>query len=259
MPSLPWAPETYHRHAGHRLRPALDLLSRVPLDRAASIVDLGCGSGALFPALRARFPGARVVGVDSSPAMLARARAGDPGGATLVEADAAAWRPGEPVDLIVANAVLHWLPGHERLVPDLLRHCRVLAVQVPDNFRAPSHRLVAELLAERTVTGVALGNHVLPPGRYHALLRAAGAAAADVWQTTYQQELAGPDPVLGWLRGTTLLPVAAALGPAAMPAFEAELAARLRAAYPPDADGVTLFPFKRLFLVAASHQAAGVA
>jgi trans-aconitate 2-methyltransferase len=253
LPSLPWSPETYHRHAGPRLRPALDLLARVPLDRAAArrVVDLGCGGGALFPALRARFPDARLVGVDLSPAMLAKARENDPA-VELVEADAAAWRPAEPVDLIVANASLHWLPDHERLMPDLLRRCRVLAVQVPDNFAEPSHRLVRELLAERSADA-ALGDHVLPAARYRALSRAVG-AGTDIWQTTYFHELTGPDPVLEWLRGTTLLPVAAALGPD-MPGFEAELGARLRAAYPPSADGTTLFPFRRLFLVATAAAA----
>lgn len=72
---------------------------------AASVVDLGCGAGALFPALRACFPQASIFGVDSSPAMLARAAAVDPS-VTLIEADAATWRPEAPIDLIVANALL---------------------------------------------------------------------------------------------------------------------------------------------------------
>src|SRR3954469_9457845 len=96
---LVWSPENYARHAGARLRPAHDLLARVPLDRANRIVDLGCGAGGLFPALGARFPRARLVGVDRSPAMLASAAAGV-GDVELIEADAATWRPPEPVDLI---------------------------------------------------------------------------------------------------------------------------------------------------------------
>ena len=189
-------------------------LARVPLAEAGTVVDLGCGAGALFPALRARFPAARLIGVDLSRAMLDRARGIDDT-AELIEADATSWRPQAPVDLIIANAALQLVAGHERLLPDLLHHCRVLAVQVPDNFNAPSHRLLretmavgpwAERLAEET-----LGDRVLTPERYLAVLRDAG-ATVDLWRTTYFQQLAGDDAVLDWMRGTTLLPVQSALG-----------------------------------------------
>ena len=102
--------------------------------------------------------------------------------AELVEADVARWRPQAPVDLILANASLQWLGDHERLLPDLLRHCRVLAVQLPDNFDAPSHRLLRETMASgpRTerLAGMVMGDRILRPERYLAVLRAHGAAAA---------------------------------------------------------------------------------
>lgn len=254
MAGLAWSPEQYGRHAAPRLRPGLDLLARVPLgEEARAVVDLGCGAGALFPALRGRFPEARLLGVDLSPEMLAKARAAD-SEAELILADAALWRPSEPVDLILANALLHWVPGHERLLPDLLRHCRVLAVQVPANFTAPSHRLILELAAEPPwrdrLEGLALGEHVLEPAAYHTILSAAGAEVG-MWETTYHHALRGPDPVLTWLKGTALLPVQAALAEA-MPAFERALATRLAAVYPADGSGITLFPFRRLFLVAVT-------
>jgi trans-aconitate 2-methyltransferase len=250
---LPWSPENYARHAGARLPPAHDLLSRVPLDRADTIVDLGCGAGALFPALRARFPQARLVGVDTSPAMLASAAAASD--VELIEADAATWRPPEPVDLIIANAALQWVPAHEHLVPALLRYCRVLAVQVPDNFTAPAYRLVREVMAREpwagTLAGEPMGDQILDAEAYVELLRPVS-AVVDIWQTTYYQLLDRPDAVLDWLRGTTLLPIRATLG-AGSPAteeFEQALAGRLREAYPADDAGGTLFPFRRLFFVA---------
>lgn len=251
---LAWSAATYGRHAAPRQRPALDLLARVDFDDARTVVDLGCGSGALFSALRARFPDARITGVDLSPDMLSKAAEVDPA-AELVEADAGTWRPRERVDLILSNAALHWLPDHARLLPELLACCRVLAVQVPANFAAPSHRLIRELLAEHGLADIQLGDHTLPAERYHAILLAAG-ATVDLWETIYHHELAGPDPVLEWLRGTTLLPVHAALGGADSPAglcFEQALGERLRAAYPPDAMGRTLFPFRRLFFVATTR------
>ncbi len=256
-----WEPGQYGRFAGPRLRPGLDLLARVPLEGATrSVVDLGCGSGALFPALRARFPEAELAGVDSSPEMLAQARGAD-ADATLVEADAATWRPDGPVDLIFSNAVLHWLPDHAALLPRLLRHCRVLAVQMPANFGAPSHRLVGEIAARprwaARLGGVRPGEHVLEPAAYRRLL-APLAAEVDLWETVYWHVLEGADPVLEWVRGTTLLPVFAELGGAAASdearAFTAEYALALRSAYPPEPDGRTLFPFRRLFLVAAAEK-----
>ena len=250
-----WDPTRYARHGDARLQPALDLLARVPLTKAARVVDLGCGAGALFPALQARFPGAELIGVDRSASMLARVRTLDHS-VRLIEADAATWRAESHVDLIVANAVLHWLADHARLLPDLLRQCRVLAVQVPDNFAAPSHRLVRETMLAGAwaaeLRHVTLGDQVLPAKAYAALLRRAG-ATWDMWRTTYFQQLDGADAVLEWLRGTTLLPVHAALGGADQPlsrAFDAALGARLRAAYPVDTSGRVVFPFRRLFFVA---------
>lgn len=246
-----WSPERYRRHAAPRLRPALDLLAHVELDAAHTVVDLGCGAGAVFPALQARFPKARLIGVDASPAMLAEAGTADPG-VTLVEADAASWRPEHPVDLIFTNALLQWVPDHERLLPELMRCCRVLAMQIPANFEAPSHRLLRELMAEspwkQKLEGVRLGDHLLRAPQYHTILTTAG-ATVDAWETTYFHLLVGSDPVLDWLTGTTLLPIRAALAGDEAATFESVLAERLRVAYPPDARGMTLLPFRRLFVI----------
>jgi trans-aconitate 2-methyltransferase len=233
----------------------MDLLARVPLTDARAVVDLGCGSGVLLPALRSRFPNARLIGVDRSSAMLASARkvAAD---AEFVHADAAEWRPAETVDLILANASLQWIQGHERLVGQLLGRCRCLAVQVPDNFAAPSHALLREIMARPEwsgrLAGVELGNRVLSAEAYAALVGAAG-AELDLWRTTYYHQLEGAEPVLDWMRGTALLPVQAALGGTASPdtiAFEAALGRLVARAYPSDSMGRVLFPFSRLFFVA---------
>lgn len=220
------------------------------------MVDLGCGSGALFPALRRRFPDARLIGVDRSATMLARAREVDEQ-AELIHIDAAGWRPGEMVDLILANASLQWIPGHERLIHDLLRRCRCLAVQIPDNFAAPSHVLLYETMARpewsSRLAGVELGNVSLGAEAYAALASAAG-AELDLWRTTYYHQLSGVAPVLDWMRGTALLPIHAVLGGAGSvdaAAFEAALGQSLAHAYPADHVGRVLFPFSRLFFVAA--------
>ena len=138
---MSWDPAQYLKFAGERLRPALDLLARIPVTGPAAVVDLGCGAGSLAPLLMQRWPHAQLTGVDSSPEMLAKARADHPQ-AVFVEADIATWRPARPVDVIYSNAALHWVDDHDAVVPSLLSAVKPggwLAIQMPRNFSAPSH------------------------------------------------------------------------------------------------------------------------
>ncbi|SFE10737.1 trans-aconitate 2-methyltransferase [Blastococcus tunisiensis] len=250
-----WDPAGYLRYAGERARPFADLMARVPAERPAVVVDLGCGEGRLTTELARRWPAARVTGVDSSPEMLAAAAA-DPGPVEFVLGDVRDWAPPGPVDVLVSNAVLHWVPGHEALLPrwaGWLRPGGWLAVQVPGNFRAPTHALLAGLCrsprwADRLADAAPRPDAVLEPAGYLEILTAAG-LAADVWETTYLHLLPGPDPVLAWVRGTTLLPVLARLPASDVPRFTAEYAAALREAYPARSDGTVALPFRRVFAV----------
>jgi trans-aconitate 2-methyltransferase len=248
-----WDPALYRAFDDHRSRPFHDLLARIGATAPRRVVDLGCGPGHLTGVLAARWPGAEVAALDASAEMVAAARAN---GVAAERADVVDWSPGPRDDVVVTNAVLHWVPGHRALLPRWLAALPPggwFAMQVPGNFAAPSHALVEELLAgprwAATVPdeGVAVGE----PAEYAALL----GPRADVWETTYLQRLDGPDPVLRWISSTTLRPVRAALDAAdptggAYAAFTAELAPRLRAAYPARPDGTTWFPFRRVFAVA---------
>lgn len=254
-PLASWDPSLYLRFAEHRLRPALDLLARIDLQAAGDVVDLGCGAGNVTRALAERWPERTVTGVDSSPAMLAKARAAAPR-VSFVEGDLAAWTPHRPPALLFSNAALHWVDDHLRLLPRLLGGLApngVLAVQVPHNHEAPSHRLVAEVAADARWSARTLprlrDRPVAPPAAWFDWL-APVAAALEVWETEYLHALDGPDPVAGWLAGTTLRPLLDALAPGEVEPFMQEIAARARAAYPRRPDGRTLFPFKRLFVLA---------
>ena len=255
MAATTWNPAVYLDCGDERLRPAVDLLARVPLEAPQRVVDLGCGPGYATRLLSERWPGAETFGVDSSPEMLARARASGLSVEWLA-ADLAEWRPERPFDLIYANAVLHWLDHHDALVPRLLRFLRpggVLAVQMPRNFAAPSHRLL-RATAEggpwaARLRGVLREEPVASPAFYFELLNARS-QSVDIWETDYLHVLQGADPVLAWARGTALRPVMDALDKEAFRTFEAAYAARLRQAYPQRADGTTLFGFRRLFIVA---------
>ena len=252
---MTWDPERYLAFGDERTRPALDLLARVPLARSERIADLGCGPGNATALLAARWPEAAIVGLDNSPEMLAQARASGVR-AAWVEADIAGWTPDRPFDLIYCNATLHWLGDHQSLLPRLLGYAcpgGVFAAQMPRNFAAPSHALLRETAASGPwadrLAGIRDWQPVAPPEWYYDLL-APLARALDVWETEYLHALEGDDPVLAWTRGTALRPIRQALDAEQLAAFEAAYAARLRTAYPRRADGRTMFPFRRLFIVA---------
>jgi trans-aconitate 2-methyltransferase len=256
-----WDPGQYNKFADHRQRPAFDLMAQIAVDDAGSVVDLGCGTGELTAALADRWPRARVLGIDSSPDMLAKARALTESSVgrrlAFAAGDVASWQPESALDVVFSNACLHWVDDHDRLFPRLfgwLAPGGVLAVQMPRMASEPSHRLMADVAANGPwrdrLAPVLRPEPVATPAHYCALLRPL-ASRVDIWETIYQQELDGDDPVLSWTKGTALRPLLQALdGPQQRQEFEAAYAARLRAAYPMGADGKTLFPFRRLFIVA---------
>ncbi|MFI8349783.1 trans-aconitate 2-methyltransferase [Streptomyces sp. NPDC085596] len=254
-----WDPAQYLRHSGHRLRPFVDLLGRVPAlpSERPRIADLGCGPGNATALLRERWPAARVTGYDNSPEMLERARA-EHSGPDFAFADARTWTPEGPHDLLFSNATLQWVPGHLDRFADWIAALQpggVFAFQVPDNTDAPLHALMRELAATPRwaprLTGVLrVPGSVHAPGAYLDRLARLG-CATDVWQTTYQHVLTGEDPVLDWVKGTGLRPALTALAadPEARDAFVTEYRDLLREAYPTAPYG-TVLPFRRLFAVA---------
>jgi trans-aconitate 2-methyltransferase len=253
--TMTWDPGQYLKFGGERMRPALDLLARVALDAPGTIVDLGCGPGNATALLKRRWPHAKIRGIDNSAAMLEQARARLPD-VTWEQTDLARWTPPSRVDLIFSNAALHWLDDHATLFPALAEQLEpggVLAVQMPAQHRAPSH-LIGYDLAE---TGPWRGHlasrvrrrPVLEPDDYHAML-AGRVSSLDLWTTEYLQVLRGADPVVEFTKGSFVGVWLSALPPADALAFESEYRRRIAAAYPRRADGTTLFPFRRFFLIA---------
>ncbi len=244
-----WDPDLYLDFDDLRARPFADLLARVGAREPRHVVDAGCGPGNLTATLARRWPTARVSAFDSSPDMVASARAR---GVDAAQTDVTAWTPEPDVDVVVTNAVLQWVPTHRELLRRWVRSlpdAGWLAMQVPGNFTAPSHVLAREV-ADRFGVPLRDAATVAEPADYADDLTGAGAGAVDVWETTYLQRLSGDDPVLHWISGTALRPVRDALDDASYADFTAELAPRLREAYPPAPDGSTWFPFRRIFAVA---------
>lgn len=258
-----WDPKAYLAYAEPRLRPALDLLARVPLDRPGKIVDLGCGPGTVTRLLAARWPDAEIVGVDSAPEMLARAREDNTlrreemsRKTTFIQGDIADWTPDGAPDLIFSNAALHWLNDHPHLFPRLfatLAPGGVLAVQMPRNYPAPSHTEITAAARSgpwaQILEPLLRPAPVAPPEVYWNILSAV-CPHLDIWETTYLQVLDGDDPVLRWISSTALAPLRNALSEPWRAQFLDALRARLARAYPRRADGKTLFPFTRQFIIA---------
>lgn len=248
-----WDDRQYLKFADERTRAAVDLLARVPLQRIESAVDLGCGPGNSTALLAQRFPEARLVGVDSSSEMLARARSDYPG-FDWVENDVRRYRPERPVDLLFANAVMQWLPDHATLFPALLQMVRpggVLAVQMPKNFDEPSHRLMREIPGPfaRRLQQVRALTPVQSAAYYYDLL-APYATSVDIWQTTYEHVMTDVGSIVEWVRGTGLRPYLETLTSAEQTIYLEAYAAALDDAYPPRSDKKRLFTFPRLFVVA---------
>jgi trans-aconitate 2-methyltransferase len=260
-----WDPEQYEKFSDQRRRPFADLTSRVGAGSPEIVVDLGCGSGGPTLGLAARWPHARIIGVDSSDEMLDRARRKDPDERVeWVRSDVESWdpaSPGAPIDVIISNSLLQWVPSHLRLIPDWITALAPggwFAMQVPGNFNAPSHTLLREVAMEspraaELLPRLARGEAVSEPGVYLFLLAGLG-CDVDTWETTYHQVLdpgaLQSGPVLEWTKGTALLPVFEVLkGEGERAEFVAAYGDALLQAYPRQPFG-TVFPFRRIFAVA---------
>lgn len=251
-----WNAALYLRFERERTRPAIDLLAAVPLAQPRRIVDLGCGPGNSTKLLVDRFPRAEILGVDTSPDMLAKARAAVPQ-ALFAQADVARWEPAAPVDLIFANAVLQWVPDHADLLPRLMQCLSpggALAVQMPDNLDEPSHALMravaaeppfAAKLAQASVARAALGTFE----DFYGWLQP-DATDVDLWRTTYVHPLDGAAAIVEWVKATGLRPFLDPLAADERTEFLMRYAAAIAKAYRRQGDGKTLLRFPRRFFVA---------
>jgi len=250
-----WNPDTYFQYAAERFRPAMDLASRIPLAHCERAYDLGCGPGNVTYLLHERWPKAKITGVDNSSEMLARARTDYPA-LDWVHGDIQTWKATDEADLIFSNASLQWVPNHAELLPALLRQVRekgYLAVQMPHHTDDPGHALILEIArdprwAARLVPLAALFN-VHSPEDYWRWLRSS-ASQIDIWETIYVHELDGDRPVVEFFRGTQLRAYLQALSQAEQNAFLDMYAEKTAIAYPKQFNGKTLFPFRRIFILA---------
>ncbi|WP_445115923.1 methyltransferase domain-containing protein [Acinetobacter sp. WZC-1] len=256
-----WDATSYLKFPAHRLRPATELLARVQLENPQSICDLGCGPGHIAQLMAQRWPMADIWGVDSSAQMFAAAALEQHDKLHWIQANVINWRPAQPVDLLFANSLLHLLP-HQALLPELISTIKPggqLALQMPDCMDEAWYNLISEVLHHGGVNGAPLGSArfrgeirqrvVMTKTYYYNALRPY-CNEIDIWDSEYLQVLDGPEPVFEWVNGAGLRPILASLTSDEGKLFIRAYRARLPEFYPPEADGRTLFPFRRRFIVA---------
>jgi trans-aconitate 2-methyltransferase len=279
---MSWSPKQYLAFENERTRPVRDLLSALPaMEQARSVIDVGCGPGNSTEVLAARFPNAAVQGVDSSSDMIAAARRRLPqvefsiigveqwvgilestgighGAGVGDRARVQAAHDAGGFDVILANAVLQWVPNHARLLPALVAKLApggVLAIQMPDNLDDPAHGLMREVAAEgpwaNSLAAASASRTPLADASWYYELLRPGCAKVDVWRTTYHHALqGGAGAIVEWFKGSGLRPFLEPLDAPSRAAYLDHYAAAVVRAYPPLSDGSVLLPFPRLFVVA---------
>ena len=250
-----WSARQYLKFEDERTRPPRDLLAQVPLQQPRLVVDLGCGPGNSTELLLERFPQSEVIGLDSSPDMLRKARERLPDCA-FIEADITAWTPAPQADLLFANAALQWVPDHQRVLRRLLEALPaggVLAVQMPDNTHEPANALQREVAAHgpwaKELAAAVPRADLMPPEAYYDLLKPA-CSRIDIWHSVYNHVLATPQAIVEWFKGSSLQPYLSLLDAAGREQFLAAYTERIVSAYKPRVDGKVLLRFPRLFIVA---------
>lgn len=253
-----WDAKLYLKFSSQRARPAADLIAPIELEDPKRVMDLGCGPGNSTEQLHQRWPQAEISGLDSSAEMLAQARAKHPDW-KWIASSVEAWKPDSAFDLIFSNACLHWVADHGALFPRLLSYVApggAVAAQMPNSYHAPAHTLMKEVSQAPGMpwTGklppASESYSVRPVAFYYDALRKL-ARRLNIWETEYLQIMDGPRAVLDWVRSTAMRPYLERLpGDDQRRLFEQHCLERFEQAYPANDQGQTLFPYRRMFIIA---------
>ncbi len=260
-----WDPHQYRKFADERSQPFWDLVgliqpSGVPGGGYGRCADLGCGSGELTAAVTDRLNIAEMLGVDSSDAMLAKARADvseDEHRLRFARGDIAHWSGRGDHDRVIANASLQWVPDHAAVLErwwKALAPGGQLAVQVPANADHPSHLVATQVASTEPFLSAfnclppadPVAQNVLAPEQYALLLERLGAVAQHVRLQVYGHRLASSDEVVEWVRGTSLTRFTRLLSEELAAAYIAAYRERLLEAIGDEAP--YFYPFKRILI-----------
>ena len=251
-----WNPRQYLQFANERTRPSIDLSPRVNIENPKCIIDIGCGPGNSTRVLRGRWPDAKIAGLDSSAAMIEKAKEDYPG-IEWITADASAFMHEKKYDIVFSNAAIQWIPDHEVLVPhlfEIVNRGGALAVQVPGNKESPLHQALLRVSSSpkwsRFTSDVEkIFTYNDAAYYYDTLFRIS--SKFDLWETTYYHVLNSHAGLVEWYKGTGMRPFLEKLpDESSRKEFENEVLAECIQVYPIRKDGKVLYPFKRIFFIA---------
>ncbi|KAJ5131224.1 uncharacterized protein N7515_007263 [Penicillium bovifimosum] len=259
-PKTDWNATQYLKFESERTQPALDLLTHIPLKNPTSILDLGCGPATSTNLLATHYPTAKITALDSSPAMIARAKAQvvQRTPSILFETgNIETYTPTGPIDLFFSNAAMHWLKASER-IPTIERLMQpqtpgsVFAMQVPHNLDEPSHALMWETAAEKRWGGrldSVQRDGFMGPGELYDAVKGF-CREVQIFEVSYYHSLDSHEEIVEWVKGTGLRPYLDALEEGERGVYLEGYLERLRGAYPVSGDGRVLLKYPRLFMVA---------
>lgn len=252
---MAWDPKTYNQFKQERLLPLIDLIQKIPKKNYNSILDLGCGTGVATPYLKELSPNAKITGLDNSEEMLEEAKE-KYSDCNYLNQDINSYNPPTPFDLIFSDAALHFINRHEELLPRVMSFLNpggVLAIQIPNNWNQPSHQIMNEVAYSshfKDKTGHLIRRSpVLNEKEYLDCLKNIS-HNPQFWETTYMHKMEGKNPIFQWLKGTSLKILLTALDPKEKEKFSNIIKTKLAKAYPPNSEGITILPFRRIFLLA---------
>ena len=197
----------------------------------------------------------KVVGLDSSEKMLLKAQDLSTD-ITWILDDLNTWMPSRKADFLFSNATLHWLDNHSNLLPrfmEFLNSGGLLAIQMPNNFSAPTHKFIEEVILEGEWREI-LEPHIrkwpiLNTDEYYEILNPL-ASYVDLWETKYTHVLEGENPVVEWLKGSALRPYLDKLNDHQKDNFLEEFTKKIQIEYPKMINGKTIMTYRRIFIIA---------
>jgi trans-aconitate 2-methyltransferase len=251
-----WNPDLYLKFEKERTQPARDLVYHIKKDKAARIIDIGCGPGNSTIELKKKWPDAHIIGIDSSVNMIHKAKLKYP---ELVWEIIDANNDLSPLgsfDIVFSNAAIQWMPNHEKLLPrlfNLLNDGGVLAVQVPNTTHMPITAAIHKTTNEERwkdrfkSMDNSLTEHAL--AFYYDVLCSLSPNIY-LWETHYHHVLSGHEAIIEWYSSTGMKPYLEILNSEERLLFIQSVLRKIRRSYKKQMDGMVLFPFRRLFFIA---------
>ncbi|MFC2137814.1 methyltransferase domain-containing protein [Bacteroidota bacterium] len=256
MKAKDWNPELYLKFGKERIQPSIDLVSRIDFKNPKNIIDIGCGPGNSTQILAERWPDARILGVDKSPAMIEKAKRDYPNQDWRIM-DSGKNEINEKFDIVFSNATIQWISNHADLLKrfyNLLIDGGMIAIQLPLFFDMPLGKSIASIAEDKrwsSFTKEVTSLFTIHDCSTYYNYLTEFYNSMEIWESDYIHILDSQESILEMIRSTGLRPYLDKLdNEKDRNNFEDLVLKGIIKDYPLQKDGKVLFPFKRLFFIA---------